>query len=182
MKKLAKTLFVLLLLACMGAVAGRSLFKALYPKKYTDSIETYAAQYGVSQTLILAVIRTESSFDPQAVSNVGAKGLMQIMPDTLDWLCYKMGEDVSFDALSDPDTSIRFGTYFLHLLLEEFGSEQAALAAYHAGRGSVVQWLSDPEISADGRTLDRIPYSDTAHYVRKVEQAQKMYQNLYDLR
>ena len=179
MKKTAIALLVILLVTGMAAVAGRTVLKALYPQKYADSVQTYSAQYGVRPTLVYAVIRTESSFDPDATSDVGAKGLMQIMPDTLDWLCYRMGEDVPFDALSEPDTAIRFGTYFLHLLLEEFGDEYTALAAYHAGRGRVLQWLDDAAYSPDGQTLETIPYPDTAHYVAKVERAAGMYQNLY---
>ena len=153
--------------------------KTLYPHKYADAVEKYSAQYGVDEDLVYAVIRTESSFDPDATSDVGARGLMQIMPDTLDWLCYRMGEDVPFDALSEPDTAIRYGTYFLHLLLDEFGDERTALAAYHAGRGSVLKWLDDPACSSDGKTLEHIPYPDTAHYVAKVERAKEIYQSLY---
>ena len=179
MKKLATALLALFLLGCMCAFAGKTVMKTFYPQKYTDSVQTYADMFDVDERLVLAVIRTESSFDPDAVSDVGAKGLMQIMPDTLEWLCYRKGEYVSFETLSEPDTAIRFGTYFLHLLLEEFGDERAALAAYHAGRGSVLQWLSDPACSSDGKTLDTIPYPDTAHYVSKVERAKDVYQSLY---
>ena len=179
MKKLATALLVLFLLGCMCAFAGKTVMKTLYPQKYTQSVQTYSALYSVDETLVFAVIRTESSFDPDATSAVGAKGLMQIMPETLDWLCYRMGEDVPFDALSEPDTSIRFGAYFLHLLLDEFGDEHTALAAYHAGRGSVLQWLNDPVCSSDGKTLEQIPYPDTAHYVAKVERAKNVYQSLY---
>lgn len=179
MKKFLTALLVILLLCGMTAVAGRSILRAVYPQKYNDYVETYSRQYGVDASLIRAVIRTESSFDPDATSEVGARGLMQIMPETLEWLCYRMGSYVSVDALADPETSIRYGTYFLHLLLEEFGGTREALAAYHAGRGSVVKWLADDAYSADGKTLDRIPYRDTAHYVRKVEQAQIMYEKLY---
>ena len=179
MKKTAAAFLAVVILVCMCAVAGRTVLKMLYPQKYADSIAAYSARYDVDEMLVCAVIRTESSFDPDAESNVGARGLMQIMPDTLDWLCYRMGEDVPFEALSDPDTAIRYGTYFLHLLIEEFGDEHTALAAYHAGRGSVLQWLENADCSSDGKTLDRIPYPDTAHYVDKVERAKEMYQNLY---
>ena len=179
MKKIATALLALFLVGCMCAFAGQTIRKTLYPQKYMESIRAYSAQYDVDETLICAVIRTESSFDPDAVSDVGAMGLMQIMPDTLEWLCYRRGEYVSFDEMTDPDTAIRFGTYFLHLLLEEFGDEHAALAAYHAGRGSVLKWLGDPACSSDGETLEHIPYPDTAHYIDKVERAKEVYRSLY---
>lgn len=179
MKKMLAAVLVLAVLGGMLCVAGRSVQKALYPQKYSDIVQTYSRRYGVDAALLYAVIRTESSFDPEASSDVGARGLMQIMPDTLDWLCYRMGEETSFESLSDPETSIRYGAFFLHLLLEEFGSENAALAAYHAGRGSVSRWLQDKAYSADGKTLDTIPYPDTAHYVSKVENAKAVYEKLY---
>lgn len=177
-----KTLIAFLVIAALAvcAVFGcRTVLQTLYPQKYADIVQTYADTYDVPQTLIYAVIHTESSFRPDAGSDAGASGLMQIMPETLDWLCMRMGRQADFADLSDPDTAIRYGTYFLHLLLEEFGETDTALAAYHAGRGRVGQWLANPAYSADGRTLDTIPYRDTAHYVHKVRRAMDIYDNLY---
>lgn len=179
MKKQAIALLLILLLVVTGAVTFRSLLKTLYPHKYADVVEKYSAQYGVEEDLIYAVIHTESSFRTDAGSDVGAAGLMQIMPETFDWLCMRMGEQASFDDLYDPDTAIRFGTYLLHLLLEEFGDTRTALAAYHAGRGQVGKWLQDTSLSPDGKTLTHIPFRDTAHYVRKVDRAMQMYKKIY---
>ena len=179
MKKTAIAFFLVLILILTGAVAARSLVKTLYPHKYAEIVEKYSAQYGVDADLVYAVIRTESSFRPDAGSEVGAAGLMQIMPETFEWLCMRMHEQATFDALYDPDTAIRFGTYLLHLLLEEFGDTRTALAAYHAGRGRVVKWLDDASVSPDGKTLEHIPYRDTAHYVQKVDRAMQMYKKIY---
>ena len=179
MKKQAIALFLILLLAVTGAVTFRSLLKTLYPHKYADIVEKYSAQYNVDEDLVYAVIRTESSFRTDASSNVGAAGLMQIMPETFEWLCMRMGVTADFTELYEPDTAIRFGTYLLHLLIEEFGDTRTALAAYHAGRGQVTQWLRDDAYSHDGSTLETIPFRDTAHYVRKVDRAMEMYQKLY---
>ncbi len=177
-----KTIFAFLLLTVCAiciAFGARTLMQTLYPKKYSDAVETYAAEYDVPPHLVYAVIHTESSFRPDAGSEAGAAGLMQIMPETLEWLNMRMGLQTEFAELSDPDVAIRYGTYMLHLLLDEFGDTSAALAAYHAGRGRVGQWLKDPAYSDDGRTLRVIPYRDTAHYVRKVEKAVEMYDSLY---
>ena len=179
MKKQAIAVFLILILVLTGAVACRSLLKTLYPHKYSDCVEKYSAQYGVDEDLIYAVIRTESSFRTDAGSDAGAAGLMQIMPETFDWLCMRLGEQAQFSELYEPDTAIRFGTYLLHLLLEEFGDTRTALAAYHAGRGRVAEWLEDASVSPDGQTLENIPYRDTAHYVRKVERAVEMYTKIY---
>lgn len=179
MKKTATYLIVILVLTFMGAVAVRSGMQVLYPKRYADIVEKYSERYGVEENLIYAVIRTESSFDPSATSDVGAQGLMQIMPDTADWLCYRFGEDAHAVDLRDEDTAIRFGTYFLKLLQEQFGDTRTVLAAYHAGMGRVQGWLREPQYSPDGKTLQTIPFRDTAHYVDKVERAMQTYNNLY---
>ena len=164
----------------MAAVTSVSVMRALYPIKYPEIVAVYSERYSVDKELIYAVIKSESSFVPDAVSEAGALGLMQIMPDTLDWLCGKTGENLSFENLKEPDVSVRCGTFMLRLLLDEFGSEDTALAAYHAGRGRVNEWLADDSVSPDGKTLDNIPFRDTAHYVSKVTRAKNIYRNLYD--
>ena len=116
--------------------------------------------------MILAVIRTESNFRPNAVSDAGAKGLMQLMPQTFLWLCEELQEPHSMEKITDPETNVRFGTYYLSYLYEKFGSWRVALAAYNAGEGRVGEWLADPALTADG-TLRRIPYPETAAYVKK---------------
>lgn len=179
MKKATIAITLALILCLTGAVCSRTVMRTLYPHKYAESVEKYSAQYGVDENLIYAVMRTESSFRTDANSEVGAAGLMQIMPETFEWLCMRMNETADFTALYDPDTSIRFGTYLLHLLCEQFGDTRTALAAYHAGLGQVDRWLQDESLSPDGHTLQTIPFPDTAHYVRKVDRAMRIYQNLY---
>ena len=125
--------------------------------------------------LLLGLIHTESSFRADAVSSVGARGLTQIMPETFEWLQGKTGEDLPLDALFEPEVSVRYGALLLRTLLGEFGAAETALAAYHAGRGRVNEWLRDPESSVDGRTLAQIPAPDTRHYVSKVMKAYAKY-------
>ena len=172
---------VLILTAVCGAAAYRTFQKALYPLKETELVEQYAREYEVPAYLIYAVINTESGFDPEAVSDLGALGIMQMTPDTFDWLQTKTGDTLPEDALFDKDISIRYGTLFLSMLLEEFGDENTVVAAYHAGRGRVNGWLENPDYSADGKTLTTIPTTDTAHYVHKVSRAVEKYKELYDL-
>lgn len=160
-------------------VTGKSILKSLYPLKYTEYVEKYSAEFGVEKELLYAVIKTESSFNPEAVSHADAVGLTQITPETFDWLKTKLGEENLNLSLLDPETSIKYGAFFLSYLLDEFENTDTALAAYHAGRGRVNGWLKDENISPDGKTLAEIPISETAHYVKKVNRALKIYCNLY---
>lgn len=161
--------------------AATLILRGLYKPEYTELAEKYAAENSLELALVYGVMHTESGFDPEAESEAGALGLMQLTPQTFQWLQTKTGEDLPDEALKDPETNIRYGCLFLGLLREEFGTMREMLAAYHAGRGSVNGWLSDGEYSRDGITLDKIPYGDTAHYVSKVERAYKIYTNLYGI-
>lgn len=170
---------VAVILFAVFAVSAKSVMKLVYPVKYADLVEKYSGEYGVDKALLFALIKTESSFDPSAVSHADAVGLTQITPETLDWLKTKLGEQNEQVDLHDPEASIKYGAFFLGYLLDEFGQADTALAAYHAGRGRVNGWLKDPEISPDGKTLDEIPIPETAHYVAKVNRALAIYNNLY---
>lgn len=151
----------------------------MYPVKYIETVEKYSIMYNVEPELVFAVINTESGFDKNAVSSANAMGLMQITPETFSWLQSKLKEDLPDEALFNEDTAIRYGTYFLHLLLEKFGDTGTAAAAYHAGMNRVDQWLEDRELSPDGKVLSSIPYNDTAYYVHKIEKAVDVYSKIY---
>ena len=163
----------------LTAVSGKTLLKVLYPQKYIALVSQYSAEYGIDERLLYAVIKTESSFNPNAVSSAGAEGLTQITPETFEWLRLKTGETEGEMSLFDEETSIKYGAYFLRLLLDEFGSTETAVAAYHAGRTRVNGWLKDSAVSPDGRTLANIPVPETAHYVNKITKAINIYSNLY---
>lgn len=186
-KKILKAVCIVLLIAAL-VICLIMLWsfgsKLLYPKKYDDYVEKYSAKYGVDETLVYAIIKTESSFDSNAVSDVGAIGLMQIMPETFEWLQTKMpgDEDLEADSLYEPEINIRYGVFFLSLLQEEFGDTQLVIAAYHAGRGQVNNWLADEEVSQDGKTIEKIPSRTTAHYVSKVTRNIEIYKKIYEER
>lgn len=152
----------------------------LYPKKYTEYVEKYSAEYEISENLLYAVIRTESGFDPNAVSSVGARGLTQITEDTFDWLLTKTGEDYTFDDLFTPEISIKYSALFLSILQDEYAITETVIAAYHAGMGNVSSWLADSRYSDDGQHLKTTPISDTNHYVDKVSSAMDRYYNIYN--
>lgn len=177
----AAAIFLLAAALLFGAffVSGKSVLKLLYPMKYEDYVEKYSEEFGVDKDLLFAVIKTESSFNPNAVSHAQAEGLTQITPETLEWLRMKLGEEDEAVDLFDPETSVKYGAFFLSYLLDEFENTDTALAAYHAGRGRVNGWLKDSSLSPDGKTLAEIPIKETAHYVRKVNKALNIYRNIY---
>lgn len=184
-KNSVKLLSGLLILSVVSAIivvnAVSLVLHTLYPKEYSDSVEKYAQEYGVDEALLYALIECESGFDKNAVSSVGAKGLTQITPETFKWLQTKTGESYAEDALFEPEISIKYGAFFLGLLLEEFGDTKTALAAYHAGRGQVNKWLINPEYSADSKKLDNIPFEDTSAYAEKVMKVKYLYVKIYKM-
>ncbi len=154
---------------------------AAHPKKYSEFVSKYAQEYEIDEDLIYAVIKTESDFDCEAVSNVGARGLMQIMEETFDWIKYRLDDEESvYDDMFDPEMNIRYGAYLMDYLLEKFGDKDTAVAAYHSGAGSVSSWLEDKENSSDGKRLDNIPSNTAAHYVNKINNALSNYKELYN--
>ena len=189
MKKLFRLLRRLVVLACIAAVIltvlpplARKADQLLYPRKYSQQVEQWAAEYGLDPLLVYAFIRTESGFDPAATSSVDARGLMQMTEETFLWLRSKLGlgEEVSFGDLYDPDVSIRFGCYYLHLCLVRYnGDISTAAAAYHSGWGTVDALLQKEEHSEDGLTLSGFPYNQMHHYVEKITACYAKYTELY---
>lgn len=153
---------------------------ARYPVLYTEEITLAASENGIPAPYVAAIIMAESSYDETAVSPVGARGLMQIMPETGQWVAGKLGEPFDEAALFDPITSIRYGTWYLGFLMERYaGDMTCATAAYHAGQGTVDSWLKDPAYSLDGKTLYGIGYETTAKYVKRVLNLYEYYQKAY---
>lgn len=149
---------------------------------WQDTIEHYAVQYNLQPAFVMAIIRNESSFRTNAESSVGARGLMQLMPDTAQWIAGKLDDNgYTFDRMWDAETNIRYGCWYLNYLSKLFrGDAVLVSAAYHAGQSTVTQWLSDPAKSSDGVTLDLDRLSDgpTKQYVGRVTQTYGIYQTL----
>jgi len=157
--------------------------RAQHPLEFAGLITEYALMQDLDPALVSAVILCESSYDPHAESRLGARGLMQLMEDTAEWIAHKLDEDdedYSFDLLYDPETNIRFGTWYLGYLSRRFGGDATKIVcAYHAGQGNVDAWLKNPQYSKDGVTLDVIPTQDTAAYASRVLRARDVYRKYY---
>lgn len=141
-------------------------------------MEFYSAEYEIPKEIIFAVIKTESSYQYDAVSSKGAVGLMQIMPDTFDWLLTKTGEDLSQSELYDPKTNIKYGTYLLSILYKELAIWDHVYAAYNAGIGNVRNWLKNEEYTKNGLLVE-VPFHETSKYIVKINEAKNMYNKLY---
>lgn len=189
MKTLFRLLRRLVVLVCIAAVLlmalpplAREADRLLYPRKYSRQVEQWAAEYELDPLLVYAFIRTESGFDPAATSSVEARGLMQMTEETFIWLRSKIAPDegLLFANLYDPETSIRFGCYYLHLCMERYNGDVATVAAaYHSGWGTVDALLQMEEHSADGETLQGFPYNQMNHYVKIITSCYARYQRIY---
>ena len=178
-------LFCLLLIACLLVFAACFEARERHAREltYYDTVLSAATAYRISPALILAVIRTESDFCPNARSSKGAAGLMQLMPSTYLYLrdtVFK--ESLPDDAILLPSVNIRYGAFYLSYLLNTFQSTDTALAAYNAGEGRVCTWLGNEALSKDGKTLDTIPYKETERYVSQVKNYYKHYTKKFRLK
>lgn len=151
--------------------------KYIYPLKYEETVVKYSKEYNLDFYLVMAIIKTESSFRASAVSEKGAKGLMQITDNTAKYIAKELKES-DFEIFSI-DTNIKFGCYYLRYLFNKFEVEETALSAYNAGEGNVLSWLKNSKYSLDGKNLTTIPFKETNEYVKKVYKSYNKYRKLY---
>lgn len=155
--------------------------KYLYPYDYQDTINFYADRYEVDRNLVASVILAESKFRQDATSVHGARGLMQIMPETGSWIATQIEDDsFSVDKLYNVNMNIKYGTWYLSELQTEFeGNEVLALAAYNAGRGNVYEWMEKYHWDINFKDYTKIPFPETREYVKRVLENKKHYNKLY---
>lgn len=183
-KKL-QIIVIILIIILAFVVAFHSamwIIKAVYPLHYIDIVEKYAEDYDVNPYLVLAIIKNESKFNPEAISRTEARGLMQIAPITGQWASEKLNiEDYSHELLFIPELNIRIGSWFLNILNNEFDNDlELVIAAYNAGNGNVSRWLENSEFSSDGESLDHIPFGETRIYLNRVLRDFERYKRIYE--
>lgn len=174
-------LIILIIIILISLPKGMSNF---YPQPHQELILKWAQVYGVDSNLVFAIIRAESKYETRAESSKGAKGLMQIMPTTGQWIADQLGVD-NFDvnSLHDPDQNIQFGCWYLADLSKEFhGSLPLVITAYNAGRGTVRQWNENGIWDGDLDKADQIPYKETRFYLKAVWKNYQAYQAIYKSR
>lgn len=175
-------LLLFLLTLYLFIVLAPTVSRLLYPFHHREIIVEHSRYYNLEPQLVAAVIRVESSFNSEAESSKGARGLMQIMPDTGAWAAEKLGmNEYSAEKLFDPTVNISLGTWYLHDLYQTFNANPyAALAAYNGGRGHVKRWLNEGVWDGSRENLSDIPFPETRNFVEKVETAYRRYHQLYN--
>ena len=158
------------------------LWLLAYPQGYWDSILSYSRKYGQDPYFIAAIIREESQFHAEALSPAGARGVMQVMPTTGEWIARNIRMS-GFDRarLFESDTAINLGTWYISHLMKKFKNDPLFVAAaYNAGPEAVAGWLGkSPRNSDRDEFVEAIPYSETRGYVKKVLRNYAEYRRIY---
>ena len=182
-KKLLIFLAIVVVIVVFLIFARNPILKIIYPRTYEEAVLIYSEEYGVDDNLILALIKAESNFDANAISNRSAIGLMQLMEETAKDVANQNGielddENIKQD-LCDVYKNVQIGTCYLASLLKRYENKEIALAAYNAGIGTVDNWIDKGIIKSDGSDIENIPYKETNYYVRKIFRYYEIYNNLY---
>ena len=164
MKKYAKySLAVVTVLMLVVIVVPAVTLCIIFPNKYAAEIGEAADEFGLSRSLVKSVVWAESRFDRKATSRKGAKGLMQLMPETFDMCSSALG--LRGADIYDVQTSLKCGCYYLSLMIDKFdGDVTAALMAYNAGEANARRFLDGDEV-----------FPETKNYIKSIQTAQKFY-------
>ena len=155
----------------LNGTSSRVFDRIRYPLHYEAIVRAHAGNYRLDPALLAAVIYQESRFRPAVVSGAGAVGLMQLLPGTARGIATRTGGAGFRDGdLYDPELNIRYGSWYLRHLLDKYGDEQTALAAYNAGQTNVDAWLA----SGGG-----IRFAETRQYLKAIEAAKRVYRRSY---
>ncbi len=160
---------------CVGLYVG--IEKKVYPLHFKDEIEYFCDKCELDFYQVISVIKIESDFNQNAVSVKGAKGLMQLLDTTAEYVAKMIGK--KHYNVFIPRDNIELGCHYLKYLLNKFNVTNTALCAYNAGEGNVKDWLEEKSFSEDGKTLKVIPYKETREYILKFEKTFAKYKKLY---
>ena len=171
------TLSAVVVLAVAGAAAWVVdaepdwYLRARYPLAYAHIVRGHARNHDLDPALLAAVVYVESRFDPNARSEAGAVGLMQLLPTTAKGIAQRTGGTRFVVAdLRDPEINVRYGSWYLDYLRDRFGDTSRALAAYHAGPGNLERWQ---------RGGLGIAFPETRAYVEEVQRVKRVYERAY---
>ena len=155
----------------MNATKPAWYARIVYPLDYASIVRGHARNYDLDPALLAAVVYEESKFRADAHSRSGAIGLMQLLPRTAEGIAlHTGGTRFRVSDLYDPELNVRYGAWYLRHLLDRYGDERTALAAYNAGQDNVDRWL---------RAGEGIRFAETRHYVSSVEDLKALYRRAY---
>lgn len=185
MRKLVKNILIFVLFVILACLITIWIYRNIaFPKRYKSIVEQACSLYNVDPNLIYSIIKQESNFNPRAVSNSGAKGLMQIMDKTADEVVKNIKSiDNNNYNIFDPTTNIYIGTkYFAYLTNYFEGNYYIAIVAYNAGLGNVEKWLEKPynKYSNYLDLIEEIEYNETETYLLNILNYYDYYTKLYD--
>ena len=155
------------------------VWRAAYPLPYAAELRSASAHASVDPMLVAGLVRQESTFNPNAVSGAGAYGLMQLLPTTARKLARQMRVHYAHSRLIDADYNARLGAVYLAGLRRDFGSTEAALAAYNAGEDRVVSWQAGQSYRETAEFVESIPFTETREYVQIVMRNTVIYRQVY---
>lgn len=182
---------ILLLFLALLFYNTKSIGRLMYPIQYQQEIQISAENFNLDPLLIAAIIRSESNYKPDLESAKKAEGLMQIMPDTADWIILRAGYSTQMKLhMKNPDVNIEMGAWYLHWLSQRYENQfdynqkdedivAVIAASYNAGHNKVSDWIQHGVW--DGRYKNRIqvPYGETRHYIKRVTYYYNKYQAFY---
>ena len=156
------------------------LWEHLYPAYFEDMIREYALKYEIDPLLALAMIREESRFNAWNESVAGARGLMQIIFSTGEWIAQKLNiEDFNDEMLFSPEVNINLGCWYIGYLKERFLNDPILIiSGYNAGPGTTSKWLEQYDRSDLDNFVENVPYSETREHIKKVMKSYQMYKRL----
>ncbi len=182
-KKITIAIIILILIIAIIFLFRTNLLKIIYPKTYKEVVKIYEEKYNIDENLIFALMKAESNFDPKAISNSKAIGLMQLMEETAKEVAKKNKIELSTtntkEELFNVYKNIEIGTCYLSTLMDRYKNKEVALAAYNAGIGTVDAWIEEKIIKSDGTDIENVPYKETNNYIRKILRDYKIYEDLY---
>lgn len=181
---------IILLISVVFLITSNEFWRWMYPIGYQSAIQKAAAMSDVDPLLVASVIHVESKYHTEDVSHAGAIGLMQLMPDTAQWIVTQIqssGKSVDGESsanakqnLAVPSVNIRLGSWYIRYLINRFhGNEVAAIAAYNGGPKRVQEWLSNGTWNGQLRTFNDIPVGETRHFVDRVFYNYDLYKRIY---
>lgn len=152
------------------------LLNMTFPLFYEKEVTLYSDIFNVDKYSVYAIIKAESNFNKNAISEKNAKGLMQLLDQTAEEIFDELNVSEEYRDLYNPESNIMAGTYYFSRLLELFdNNEEKAIAAYNSGMGNVREW-----INREGEFRDNILFEETSNYLTKVETYKFVYHTLYE--